>query len=73
MAIGLDDIKKLSTGKKLIIGLGLLLLLGYFYWFYLLQPAFEKKAKLNEDLENISRLIATSQRVVGQIEQHKKK
>lgn len=72
MAIGLDDIKKLSTGKKLIIGLGLLLLLGYFYWFYLLQPAFEKKAKLDEDLENISRRIATSQRVVGQIEQHKK-
>jgi len=72
MAIGLDDIKKLSTGKKLIIGLGLLLLLGYFYWFYLLQPAFEKKAKLDEDLANISRLIATSQRVVGQIEQHKK-
>ena len=72
MAIGLDDIKKLSTGKKLIIGLGLLLLLGYFYWFYLLQPAVEKKAKLDEDLENISRRIATSQRVVGQIEQHKK-
>ena len=72
MAIGLDDIKKLSLGKKLMIGLGLLLLLGYFYWFYLLQPAFEKKAKLDKDLENISRRIATSQRVVGQIEQHKK-
>ena len=72
MAIGLDDIKKLSTGKKLIIGLGLLLLLGYFYWFYLLQPAVEKKAKLDEDLENISRQIAISQQVVRQIEQYKK-
>jgi len=72
MAIGLDDIKKLSLGKKLMIGLGLLLLLGYFYWFYLLQPAFEKKAKLGEDLENINRQIVTSQQVAGQIEQHKK-
>jgi len=69
MAIGLDDIKKLSLGKKLMIGLGLLLLLGYFYWFYLLQPAFEKKAKLGEDLENINRQIVTSQQVAGQIEQ----
>ncbi|MBW2599326.1 MAG: type 4a pilus biogenesis protein PilO [Deltaproteobacteria bacterium] len=72
MAIGLDDIKKLPLGKKLMIGLGLLLLLVYFYWFYLLQPAFDKKAKLGEDLENISRQIVTSQRVAGQIEQHKK-
>ena len=72
MAIGLDDIKKLSLGKKLMIGLGLLLLLGYFYWFYLLQPALEKKAKLGEDLENINRQIVTSQQVAGQIEQHKK-
>ncbi len=72
MAIGLDDIKKLSLGKKLMIGLGLLLLLGYFYGFYLLQPALEKKAKLGEDLESINRQIVTSQLVAGQIEQHKK-
>ncbi len=72
MAIGLDDIKKLSLGKKLMICLGLLLLLGYFYWFYLLQPAFEKKAKLGEDLENINRQVVTSRLVAGQIEQHKK-
>ncbi|MBW2544058.1 MAG: type 4a pilus biogenesis protein PilO [Deltaproteobacteria bacterium] len=72
MAIGLDDIKKLSTGKKLLIGLGLFLLLGYFYWFYLFQPAFEKKVKLGEDLENINRQIVTRQQVANKIEQHKK-
>jgi len=72
MAIGLDDIKNLSLGKKLAIGLLLFLLLGYFYWFYLLQPAFEKKARLSEELGNLNMRIVARQRVVGQIEQYKK-
>lgn len=72
MAIGLDDIKKLSLGKKLAIGLVLLFLLGYFYWFYLFQPVFEKKTRLNEELGNLNMRIVTSQQVVGQIEQYKK-
>lgn len=72
MAIGLDDIKRLPTGKKVMICLGLFLLLGYFYWFYLFQPAFAKKVKLGEDLENINRQIVARQQVVGQIEQYKK-
>ena len=72
MAIGLDDIKRLSTGKKVMISIGLFLLLGYFYWFYLFQPVFDKKVNLGEDLENINRQIAARQLVVGQIEQYKK-
>ncbi|MEA3487440.1 MAG: type 4a pilus biogenesis protein PilO [Thermodesulfobacteriota bacterium] len=72
MAIGLDDIKRLSLGKKLIIGLVLLLLLGYFYWFYLFQPVFEKKTRLSEELESLNRRIVASQQVVGQIEKYKK-
>ncbi|MEA1970945.1 MAG: type 4a pilus biogenesis protein PilO, partial [Thermodesulfobacteriota bacterium] len=72
MAIGLDDIKSLSLGKKLMIGLGLLFLLGYFYWFYLFQPVFDKKTRLSEELENLNRRIVASQLVVGQIEQYKK-
>ena len=72
MAIGLDDIKRLSLGKKLIIGLGLFLLLGYFYWFYLFQPALDKKARLSEELGNLNTRIVESQQVVRQIEQYKK-
>ena len=72
MAIGLDDIKRLSTGKKVMISIGLFLLLGYFYWFYLFQPVFDKKVKLGEDLGNITRQIAARQLVVRQIEQYKK-
>ena len=72
MAIGLDDIKRLSLGKKLIIGVGLFLLLGYFYWFYLFQPALDKKARLSEELGNLNTRIVESQQVVRQIEQYKK-
>ena len=72
MALGLDDIKRLSLGKKLIIGLGLFLLLGYFYWFYLFQPALDKKARLSEELGNLNTRIVESQQVVRQIEQYKK-
>ncbi|HOO90101.1 MAG TPA: type 4a pilus biogenesis protein PilO, partial [Syntrophales bacterium] len=72
MAIGLDDIKRLSTGKKVMLFIFLFLLLGYFYWFYLFQPLFDKKVRLSEDLENINRQIAARQVVVRQIEKYKK-
>ena len=72
MAIDLNDIQRLSGGKKLMILLGVLLLLSYFYWFYFFQPAFERKTQLVGDLETIGRQIAMRQQVAGQIEQHKK-
>ena len=72
MAIGLDDIKNLSLRKKLLLGLVLLLLIGYFYWFYLFQPVFDKKTKLSEELGNLNTRIVATQRVVGQIEQYRK-
>ncbi|MBW2559578.1 MAG: type 4a pilus biogenesis protein PilO [Deltaproteobacteria bacterium] len=72
MAIDLDDIRRLSGGKKLMILLGVLLLLGYFYWFYFLQPVSERKTQLGETLETMGRQIATRQNVVGQIERHRK-
>ncbi|MDD5724427.1 MAG: type 4a pilus biogenesis protein PilO [Syntrophales bacterium] len=72
MAIGLEDIQRLSGGKKLMILLGVLLLLCYFYWFYLFQPAFERKTQLGVDLETIGTQIAMRQQVLGQIERHKK-
>ena len=72
MAIDLNDIQRLSGGKKLMILLGILLLLGYFYWFYFFQPAFERKTQLAGNLETINRQIAVRQQVMQQIERHKK-
>ncbi len=72
MAIDLDDIRRLSGGKKLMILLGVFLLLGYFYWFYFFQPAFERRTQLGADLETVNRQIGMRQEVLGQIERHKK-
>lgn len=72
MAIDLDDIQRLSGGKKLMILLGVLLLLGYFSWFYFLQPASEKKVQLGETLETLNGQIATRQGVAEKIEGHRK-
>ncbi len=72
MAIGLEDIKKLPTWKKLALGLGLFLLLAYFYWFYLLQPNFDKRVRFNKELGDISREIVSRQQIAKKIEQYKK-
>ncbi len=71
MAIDLNDIQRLSGGKKLMILLGMLLLLSYFYWFYFFQPVSERKTQLGDTQETINRQIEARQRVVGQIERHK--
>ncbi len=72
MALTVDDIIKMSPKRKAIVVAILILLLGYFYFFYFLQPAFGTRAQLKENLENLDRQIAARQRVVKQIEQHKK-
>ncbi len=72
MAITVDDIKKMPPKYKLLLGFAALALLGYFYFFYFLQPALEKKIVLEENLGNLERRIISRQRVVKQIEQHKK-
>lgn len=70
MAIDLDDIQRLSGGKKLVVLIGVLLLIGYFYWFYLLLPAFEKGDRLQGELEAIEGQITVRQRVAGEIERY---
>jgi len=72
MALTVDDIIKMSPKRKAIVVVILILLLGYFYFFYFLQPAFGTRAQLKENLENLDRQIAARQRVVKQIERHKK-
>jgi len=71
MAIDLDDIQRLSGGKKLAILLGILLILAYFYWFYCFQPAFEQKSRLEDTLETVERQTAARRQVAAQIEQHR--
>jgi len=72
MAITVDDIKNMPPKYKLLLGIAGFVLIVYFYFFYFLQPALEKKTALEENLGNLERQIISRQRVVKQIEQHKK-
>ncbi len=72
MAITVDDLKKLPTMYKILIGVGLVALILYFYYFYFFQAALEKKTALAETLENLEQQIAQRRVVAMKIEQHKK-
>lgn len=72
MAITAEDIKNLPPKYKLLLGIAAFALIGYFYFFYFLQPALEKKTDLEENLGNLERQIMAKQRVAKQIERHKK-
>jgi len=72
MAISAEDIKNMPPKYKLLLVIAGFVLIGYFYFFYFLQPALEKKTDLEENLGNLERRIMSRQRVVRQIEQHKK-
>lgn len=71
MAITIEDIKNIPPKYRLLLGIAGFALIGYFYFFYFLQPAIENKTKLEESLSNLETQIISRQRVVKQIEQHK--
>ncbi|MDD5475252.1 MAG: type 4a pilus biogenesis protein PilO [Syntrophales bacterium] len=72
MAITADDLKKLPTKYKIIIGVVFVLLLGYFYYFFFLQAALQKKASLTDNLATLEVQIIQRQAVARQIERHKR-
>ncbi|MBN2284519.1 MAG: type 4a pilus biogenesis protein PilO [Deltaproteobacteria bacterium] len=72
MAITVDSLINLSPRNKLLILVGVLLLIGYLYFMYLLQPALAERSQLKENYENLQRQIESRQQVMKQIEQHKK-
>ncbi|OPL12400.1 MAG: hypothetical protein AVO39_04305 [delta proteobacterium MLS_D] len=72
MAITADDIKKLPTKYKILIGVGVVLLLGYFYYMFFLQAALSKKQSLTDNLATLETQIAQRRVVARQIEQHRR-
>jgi type IV pilus assembly protein PilO len=72
MAITAEDIKNMPPKYKLLLGVAGFVLIGYFYFFYFLQPALGKAVELKDNLGNLERQIVARQRVALQIEKHKK-
>jgi type IV pilus assembly protein PilO len=72
MAINLtlNDIKKMSTKAKVVATILVILLVGYFDWFYFLSPALEQKTSLDEKLTEIQGKIKEKKEIAKQIDKY---
>jgi len=70
MAITLNDIKKMSTKAKVASVILVILLVGYFYWFYFLSSAIEQKTSLNEKLTEMQGKIKDKKEIAKQIDKY---
>jgi type IV pilus assembly protein PilO len=71
MAITLDDIKKLSPKAKAAIIVSVIIIIGYFDWFYFLSAAMEKKTSLSQKLEELQGQIKDKERTALQFNKYK--
>jgi type IV pilus assembly protein PilO len=71
MAITLNDIKKMSTKAKVASVILVILLIGYFYWFYFLSSAIEEKTSLNERLTEMQGKIKDKKEIAKQIDKYR--
>ncbi len=67
-----DDIKKLPPRYKAIAACVIYALLAYFFWFFLIQSAWEERAKLQSSLVELGNKIAAQEKVVAQKEKYLK-
>jgi type IV pilus assembly protein PilO len=72
MALTWDDIKKMSPLRKgLVIGL-IYILLGYFYFSFLLQTGFEKREALKNQVSTLQQQIMEKERLAAQLPKYLK-
>lgn len=72
MAITADDLKKLSPKMLALLLAVVFLLLGYFYWFFLFQAAWEKRTALQTKTEELAQQIADKERIAAQKDKYLK-
>jgi type IV pilus assembly protein PilO len=71
MALTLDDIKKLSPKAKAAIIVAVIVVVGYFDWFYFLSAAVEKRTTLNQKLEELQDQVKEKEKNVKQFDKYK--
>lgn len=71
MAITLNDIKKMSMKAKVASVILVILLIGYFDWFYFLSSAIEEKTSLNAKLEEMQVTIKEKTKIAKQIDKYR--
>ena len=66
----LDTIKKLSLKAKVLAVILIIFLIGYFYWFYFLSSAIEKKASLDVKLTEMKQKIEEKDKIAKQLNKY---
>ena len=72
MAITAEDLKKISPRMLALLLAVVFLLLGYFYWFFLFQAAWEKRTALQTKTEELAQQIADKERIAAQKDKYLK-
>jgi type IV pilus assembly protein PilO len=70
MNLTLNDIKKMSTKAKVAAAILVILLIGYFDWFYFLSSAMEEKTSLDEQLTEMQGKIKDKKEIAKQIDKY---
>jgi len=72
MAIGVDDLKKLSPKVKALIVCLLYLLLAYLYFMFYLQGALEKHGGLSAKLTELRQQMTQKEKAVAELDKYKR-
>ena len=70
MKLTLNDIKKMSTKAKVAAAILVILLIGYFDWFYFLSSAIEEKTSLDENLTVMQGKLKDKKEIAKQIDKY---
>jgi type IV pilus assembly protein PilO len=71
MNLTLNDIKKMSTKAKVAAAILVILLIGYFDWFYFVSSAIEERTTLDENLTEMQGKIKDKKEIAKQIDKFK--
>ena len=72
MAITAEDLKKISPRMLALLLAVVFLLLGYFYWFFLFNAAWEKRTALQTKTEELAQQITEKERIAAQKDKYLK-
>jgi type IV pilus assembly protein PilO len=70
MAIGIDDLKKLSPKTKALLVCLFYVILGYLYFMLYLQGAIERHGALSDKLTELQRKVAGAEKEVAQLDRY---
>ncbi|MBA4397774.1 MAG: hypothetical protein C0394_10415 [Syntrophus sp. (in: bacteria)] len=70
MAITVETLKNMSPRIKILLLVIAYALIGYFYFFFVLQGDLEKRASLQAKLDNLQEQVDRQERIAAQKEKH---